>query len=155
VLDRNVYWLSTHPDVVDWARTAGSPQATMTSYTNLAALSSLPRARIKVTAVTTRRPGPDGADLATTVTITNTSKKHTVALFLRADVLRGTANGHLPPGAGELETATWNRNDITLWPGESQPLTVSYDSSELAGATPVISLYGWNAPVRDIAAPVR
>lgn len=40
-------------------------------------------------------------------------------------------------------------------PGESQTLTVSYDSSELAGAIPVISLSGWNAPVRDIAAPVR
>ncbi|HEY2575551.1 MAG TPA: beta-mannosidase, partial [Streptosporangiaceae bacterium] len=154
VLDRNVYWLSTQPDVVDWATTMGSPQATMTSYANLTALNSLPRADVRATAVTTHQHGPDGADLVTRVTITNTSKRHTAALFLRADILRGTASGHVLPGDSELETATWKDNDITLWPGESQTLTVSYDSSGLAGATPVISLYGWNAAVRNIAAPV-
>jgi exo-1,4-beta-D-glucosaminidase len=154
VLDRNVYWMSTQPDVVDWPATEGSPQATMTSYASLAALNSLPTADVKVKAVTVHQHGPDGADLATRVTITNTSKRHTVALFVRADVLRGTANGHVLPGDSELETSTWNDNDVTLWPGESQTLTVSYDSSELAGATPVISLFGWNAAVRHIAAPV-
>jgi exo-1,4-beta-D-glucosaminidase len=30
VVDRNVYWLSTQQDLVDWAKTMGQPQATMT-----------------------------------------------------------------------------------------------------------------------------
>jgi exo-1,4-beta-D-glucosaminidase len=46
------------------------------------------------------------------------------------------------------------RKDITLWPGESQTLTVSYDAADLHGATPVISLSGWNVPLGYLAAPV-
>jgi len=45
-------------------------------------------------------------------------------------------------------------NDITLFPGESQTLTVTYDSADLQGATPVISVSGWNVPKTEIAAPV-
>ena len=32
VVDRNVYWLSTQPDVVDWPKTIGMPQATMSQF---------------------------------------------------------------------------------------------------------------------------
>ena len=35
VVDRNTYWESTQPDVVDWAATEGNPQATMTQYADL------------------------------------------------------------------------------------------------------------------------
>ena len=58
------------------------------------------------------------------------------------------------PGDDELQSSTWQDNDITLFPGESQTLTVSYHSADLQGATPVISLSGWNMPRIDIAAPV-
>ena len=153
LVDRNVYWLSTQRDVVNWKASLGNPQATMTRYANLRALSTLPRARVSVTARTARRPGPAGADLATTVTITNTSPGRTVAFFLRADVRRGTARGTVINGDNELQSSIWTGNDITLWPGESQTLTVSYDAADLHGATPVISVSGWNVPRLDIAAP--
>ncbi len=155
VIDRNVYWLSTHPDVVNWAKTTGGVHATMSSYANLRALNSLPAGTVRVHAATSRQPGPDGDNLATTVTITNTSRAHTVALFLRTDVLRGTRSGRVLPGDGELQSATWNGNDITLWPGESQTLTVSYRSASLRGAVPVISVSGWNVAGHDIPAPLR
>jgi exo-1,4-beta-D-glucosaminidase len=147
VLDRNVYWQSTQPDVVNWPKTLGRPQATMTSYANLTALNSLPPAAIHATAHTTWQHGADGTNLVTRVTITNTSKRATVAFFLRADVLQGSSGT-------ELESATWNGNDITLWPGESQTLTVSYDAASLHGATPVISVSGWNAAALHIPALV-
>jgi len=152
VLDNNVYWLSTQPDVPNWPKTLGNPQATMSSYANLRALNSLPAAAVRARAVTTRR-GPDGVGLVTGVTITNASAASTVALFLRADVRRGTRGGRVLPGDSELRSATWNGNDITLWPGQSQTLMVSYPSAGLHGATPVISLSGWNVTARDIAAP--
>jgi exo-1,4-beta-D-glucosaminidase len=153
VIDRNVYWLSTQPDVVNWPKTLGSPQAAMTSYANLTALNSLPAAAIQATAHTSRQPtsrqqGADGADMVTRVTrvtITNTSKRATVAFFLRADVLAG---------GSELESATWNGNDITLWPGESQTLTVTYNAADLHGGTPVIRVSGWNVAAHVIAAPL-
>jgi exo-1,4-beta-D-glucosaminidase len=47
----------------------------------------------------------------------------------------------------------WQSNDITLFPGESQKLTVTWNSADLQGATPVVSVSGWNVPEADIAAP--
>ena len=153
LVDRNVYWLSTQPDVVNWTKTLGQPQGTLSQYANLTGLRTLPPSSITATAATTRQAGPDGADLATTVTMTNTSAS-TVAFLLRADVRRGTASGQELSGDNELQTSVWQGNDITLFPGESQSLTVTYNSSDLQGATPVISVSGWNVPKIDIAAPV-
>jgi exo-1,4-beta-D-glucosaminidase len=152
VADRNVYWLSTQPDVVSWSKTLGQPQATMSQYANLQSLQTLPQSSVTATATTASQPGPDGADRATTVTITNTSAS-TVAFLIRADVRRGTASGQELSGDNELQSSIWQNNDITLFPGESQTLTVTYDSADLQGATPVISVSGWNLPKIDIAAP--
>jgi beta-galactosidase/beta-glucuronidase len=123
VVDRNVYWRSTKADVVDWAATQGNPQATMTQYADLTALQALPRTGVHATA-TSRHA-------TTSVTITNTSGK--VAFFLRADI----------PGA---RWATWDDNDVTLWPGESQTITATYDPAALHGAKPTVRLSGFNTP---------
>ncbi|HXP21073.1 MAG TPA: beta-mannosidase [Streptosporangiaceae bacterium] len=152
VVDRNVYWLSTQQDITNWSSTLGNPQGTLSQYADLTALQTLPQSAISVTASTAHHAGP-GGDLTTTVTITNTSGS-AVSFFLRADVRRGTATGQELPGDNELQSSIWNGNDITLWPGESQTLQVSYTTADLQGNTPVISVYGWNVPKIDIAAPV-
>lgn len=152
VVDRNVYWLSTQQDLLNWTKTLGQPQGSVSQYANLTALQSLPQSSISVTAATAHTAGP-GGDLTTTVTITNTSSS-TVAFFLRADVRRGTAGGQENAGDSELQSSIWAGNDITLWPGESQTLTVSYTTADLQANTPVISVYGWNVAKIDIAAPV-
>ena len=158
VIDNNTYWLSTQPDVPNWPKTLGNPQATMSQYASLRTLSSLPAARVFARAVTSR-PAPGGAALpaqawVTTVTVTNTSARPAAAFFLRADVRRGTRTGRLLPGDSELRSSTWGGNDVTLWPGQSQTLTVSYRAADLRGATPVISLSGWNVAARTIPAPL-
>jgi exo-1,4-beta-D-glucosaminidase len=153
LIDRNVYWLSTQKDVVNWQKTLDRPQGVMRQYANLTALQKLPTSRVSVKATTTRRAGPDDANLATTVTIRNTSAR-VVAFLLRADVGRGTRSGHLRPAGNELQSSIWQDNDVTLFPGESQTLTVTYDSASLRGATPVISVSGWNVRKLDIPAPV-
>jgi exo-1,4-beta-D-glucosaminidase len=154
IVDRNVYWLSTQQDVTNWSQTLGQPQATLSQYANLQALKTLPQARIAAIATTTRQAGPNGADLATTVTITNNSPGPTVGFFLRADVRRGTGAGTELAGDNELQSSIWNDNDITLWPDESETLTATYRSTDLQGATPVISVSGWNMPKIDVATPV-
>jgi exo-1,4-beta-D-glucosaminidase len=151
LIDRNVYWLSTQPDVVNWTKTLGQPQGTLSQYANLQALQTLPQSSISATASTASQSGPDGTDRATTVTITNTSSS-TVAFLLRADVRRGTAGGQELSGDNELQSSIWQGNDITLFPGESQTLTVTWNSADLQGATPVVSVSGWNVPKIDILA---
>jgi exo-1,4-beta-D-glucosaminidase len=144
-VDRNVYWLSTQPDVVNWKQTLGKPQGAESQYANLTALQTLPAGSVSVTA-STATPG------TTTVTITNTSTTKTVAFFLRADVRRGTSSGTELSGDNQVLPITWSDNDITLFPGESQTLTASYDPSLLQGATPVVSIQGWNVARFDVAA---
>jgi len=62
-----------------------------------------------------------------------------------------TAAGTELAGDNELQSSIWNDNEITLWPGESQSLTATCSSADLA--IPVISVSGWNRPKTGIAAP--
>jgi exo-1,4-beta-D-glucosaminidase len=152
LVDRNVYWLSTQPDVLNWNKTIGQPQGGISKYANLQALQTLPQSSVSVSATTAHQAGPDGADLATSVTITNTSSS-TVSFLLRADVRRGTSTGQELAGDNELQSSLWQNNDITLFPGETQTLTATYTSADLQGATPVVSVSGWNVGRVDLAAP--
>jgi exo-1,4-beta-D-glucosaminidase len=153
LIDRNVYWLSTQPDVVNWSKTLGVPVGTVSQYANLTGLQTLPsiaQSSIAATSVTTNQAGPNGADRSTTVTITNNSSS--VAFLLRTDIRRGTAGGQELSGDNQLPSAIWQNDDITLFPGESQTLTVTWNSGDLNGATPVISISGWNLTKFDILA---
>ena len=153
LVDRNVYWLSTQQDLVDWDATIGNPQATMTQFANLTQLQSLGGATVRVTADT--QPswgGAGGGDTETDVTITNVSKQPTVAFFLRADVRRGSPRGTPAPGDNEVLPIMWSDNDVTLWPGESETLRATYRRSALAGASPVVSVSGWNVGTLDVPA---
>jgi hypothetical protein len=89
VVDRNVYWLSTQPDQVNWAKTLGQPQAVMSQYADLQALQSLPRAGISVSAGSAPGPGPGGG-MTTRVTVTDTPDR-AAAFLLRADVRWGAS----------------------------------------------------------------
>jgi exo-1,4-beta-D-glucosaminidase len=153
VVDRNVYWLSTQQDVVDWPNTQGNPQATMTQYGDLTQLQHLGGATVHVTASThPARGDARGADTETDVTITNTSTKPTAAFFLRADVRRGSAAGAPAPGDNEVLPIMWSDNDTTLWPGESERLSATYRRADLQGAAPVVSVSGWNVRTVDVPA---
>jgi exo-1,4-beta-D-glucosaminidase len=147
VVDRNVYWLSTQPDVVNWSKTIGQPQATMTSFADLSGLRRLAPATVSASAHTT----PDGGDDVTDVTITNTSAT-APAFFTRADVRRGSTTGVPASGDDEVLPALWSDNDITLWPGESETLQVRYAAAALHGAAPVISLAGQNVAAQHVPA---
>jgi exo-1,4-beta-D-glucosaminidase len=147
VVDRNVYWESTYPDKVNWTKTLNGENAdsyaSMTQYADLQALDSLAAGSISASNVTaTSKPGPDGADTVANVTLTNTSSK-TVGFFLRTDLRRGDNSGEVP-------SALWSTDDTTLFPGESETVSVTYKASDLSGTTPVISLSGGNVAARNI-----
>ncbi|MHB8533106.1 MAG: glycosyl hydrolase 2 galactose-binding domain-containing protein, partial [Solirubrobacteraceae bacterium] len=152
-VDRNVYWLSTQPDQVNWPSTIGKPQATMSQYADLRELQSLAPAEVSVSARSHPGSGADGADTVTEVTLTNTSKTPAVAFFLRADIRRGSSAGVPASGDNEVLPVFWSANDTTLWPGESQTLRASYRAAALEGQSPVVSVAGWNVPASNTAAP--
>jgi exo-1,4-beta-D-glucosaminidase len=136
-VSRNVYWLSTKPDTIDWADTIDQGDgAAFTGYADLTGLRSLAPAAVQVRSVTHRHGDTD----VTEVTITNVSTSRTPAFLTRADVRRGNAVG----GDDQVLPILWSDNDVTLWPGESQTLSASYRHDELRGARPVVTVTGWN-----------
>jgi exo-1,4-beta-D-glucosaminidase len=146
-VSRNVYWLSTRPDVVDWDSTIDAGNgATLTGYADLTGLRSLAPASVRVTARTHR----DGPDDVTEISISNVGRTRTPAFLTRADIRRGTASGHRLGGDDQVLPVLWSDNDVTLWPGESQPITARYRHSDLRGAQPVVTLGGWNVATREV-----
>lgn len=148
VIDRSVYWESTQPDVVNWNRTEGNPQATMRQYADLQALQHLAPATVAVEARSTVASGVE----TTSLTLTNTGHGSRLAFFVRADVRRGDASGRPLPGDNQIRPIAWSSNDITLWPGQSQTITATYAAALLAGAHPVVSVYGWDLVSRVVQA---
>jgi hypothetical protein len=145
VVSRNVYWLSTRPDRVDWAATLGEGTGAVAlpgGYADLTGLQRLARVPVRVEATTTRR----GATDVTVVRVRNAGRRAVPAFMLRADVQRGS-------GGGEVLPIRWSDNDQTIWPGEDLTLIARYRDGDLRGASPVVSIAGWNVRRRVVAAP--
>ncbi|MBK3573437.1 exo-beta-D-glucosaminidase [Streptomyces sp. MBT65] len=139
-VSRNVYWLSAKPDTLDWAHTDWYYTPT-TSYADLKGLDSM--ARVPVSATASTSTGADGTS-TTTVTVRNSGKGKTPSLL--TDV-------HLVDSAGKpVLPVQWSDNEVSLWPGESKTLTVTYRTADLRGSAPRVRVSGWNTPERTVPA---
>src|SRR5579863_2969695 len=135
-ISRNVYWLSTQTDELDWANSTWY-LTPVTRYADLTSLQSLPTATATVRA-TMRH---EGAEDIVTVTLTVPASSKAVALFQHVSIKR-SAGGEL------MLPILWSDNDATLWPGESLTLTARFATP--GAATPVVEVSGWNAPTQSV-----
>jgi len=139
-VSRNVYWLSTRADKLDWAK-SNWYLTPLTQYGDFTALASIPKASREVHASTVR----EGKEDVTTVTLSVPASSAAAAIQEHLSIRRGVK--------GELALPVrWTDNDITLWPGESIVLTARYPAQGTAGT--VVEVAGWNAPVEQFAAGV-
>ena len=134
-MSRNVYWLSTQTDELDWAH-SNWYLTPVTRYADLTALQTLPAATSEVRA--TMRP--EGTGYIATVTLAVPPSSRTVAMFQHVSIRR-SAGGEL------MLPILWSDNDITLWPGESRTLSAHF--ATVGAATPVVEVSGWNVPARS------
>jgi exo-1,4-beta-D-glucosaminidase len=126
----NLYWLSTKPETLDWAKTTWWMTPTE-SYADFTALSQLPKVKLKVNDRTERK----GEEAITHVTLQNPSKS--LAFFVRLKVNKGAKGEEILP-------VVWEDNYISLLPGEKREITATYRSSELGAAKPTVEVTGWN-----------
>ncbi|MEU3727226.1 exo-beta-D-glucosaminidase [Streptomyces sp. NPDC031705] len=139
-LSRNVYWLSTEPDELDYSETDWYHTPT-TAYADLRGLNSMPRAGVAAAAATTA----DGRGTSTTtVTVRHAGAGSAPALLTDVHLLGA--------GGAPLLPVRWSDNQITLWPGESATLTATYRTSGLRGAEPALRISGWNVPTATVPA---
>jgi exo-1,4-beta-D-glucosaminidase len=140
-ISRNVYWLSTKNDELDWAKSTWY-LTPVTQYADLTALQSLPSATSEVRA-TMRH---EGAEDIASVTLTVPLSSKAVALFQHVSI-KGSAGGEL------LLPILWSDNDVTLWPGESVTLTAHL---VIPGAgAPIVEVGGWNVPTISVPVAVE
>ncbi|MGX5185281.1 glycoside hydrolase family 2 protein [Streptomyces avermitilis] len=139
-VSRNVYWLSTRPDTLDWAHTDWYYTPT-TSYADLKGLGSMARVPVSATASTTA--GTDGVS-TTTVTVRNTGSGRTPSLFTDVHLVDSKGKPVLP--------VQWSDNEVSLWPGESATLTVTYRTADLHGSAPRVRVSGWNTAEQTVPA---
>ena len=126
----NFYWLSTKPEVIDWAKSTWWMTPTA-SYADFTAISQLPKVKLKMTDRTERK----GEESITHVTIENPSKS--LAFFVRLKVDKGAKGEEILP-------VVWEDNYISLLPGEKREITATYRASELGAAKPSVEVSGWN-----------
>ncbi|MCX4904685.1 sugar-binding domain-containing protein [Streptomyces sp. NBC_00878] len=137
-VSRNVYWLSTKPDTLDWAHTDWYYTPT-TSFADLKGLNSLAKAPVSATA---KSKTTAGGTSTTTVTLRNTGTGKTPSLLTDAHLVDAKGRPVLP--------VEWSDNQVSLWPGESTTLTVTYRTADLHGSAPRVRISGWNTSEQTI-----
>jgi exo-1,4-beta-D-glucosaminidase len=125
-VSRNLYWLSTNAETLDWEKSNWyvTPTRTFADYT---ALNTLPQAELQATSQS--KPGE------TTITLTNTGKA--IAFAIRLKVNKGT-NGD------EVLPVLWEDNYFSLLPGEAREVTATYNPRDLGLFKPAVEVDAWN-----------
>lgn len=127
----NFYWLSTKPDVLDWAGRSDTVYTPQKDFSDLTGLNALPKARVTITKTT----GVSGTEHWMAVSFVNHGDG--VAFMIHPRLTRGK-------GGEDVVPVFWSENYFSLLPGEKKSVTVRFDSSSLAGIAPELVVDGWN-----------
>ncbi|KAK4871046.1 hypothetical protein LT330_000283 [Penicillium expansum] len=115
VISRNVYWLSSTTDVLNWSKSNWytTPVTKYATYTKLEALKT---ATVKASLHSVASPTDDGLTHAEVV-LENQSAGP--AVFIRLNAINTSENAEIAP-------LYWSDNYVTLWPKEQLQLTVAF-----------------------------
>lgn len=130
VQSRNVYWLASQNDVLNWNESNWF-YTPISTYADYSSLQSLPGANV-VTTVNRKALGESTMTLQ--VHLENKSTD-TPAFFIRLILVDSKTNDSIDP-------PFWTDNYVTLFPQESLDLTVTFNSS--LSANPAVEVSGGN-----------
>jgi exo-1,4-beta-D-glucosaminidase len=140
----NFYWLSTKPDVFDWAHADWyyTPTKQLEDFT---ALKTLPA----VTLTGSQSVEHRADDTVVHVTVRNPGKALAFQVHLRVTDSKGE----------DVLPVLFEDNYFPLFPGEERAISVTFDSKRLAG-TPAVLVEGWNVqpsklPSREMSDQAR
>ncbi len=128
----NFYWLSTKPDVMNWAKRRGTAYTPQASYGDLSGLNGLPPVPL-VSHANLESQGETGIVHAT---VQNPGKA--LAFMVRLRLTNGKDGKDVTP-------VFWDDNYFSLLPGESRQITGRFDLPTLAGKEVGLEISGWNA----------
>ena len=129
-LSDNLYWLSTKPETLNWAKSTWyyTPIENFADYT---ALKRLPNVKLNVSSSSENK----GDEQITHIRLENPERA--IAFFVRVKVAKGA-------GGAEVLPVLYEDNYFSLLPGEKREITARYRTSDVAGAKPAVEVSGWN-----------
>lgn len=142
LVSENFYWLSTKPDVMNFAGRTDTDYTPQASFEDVTALNNLPQVKL---VVHERRETRDGDNIVH-VSVQNPGK--TLAFMVALRLTQGQ-------GGDDVVPIFWEDNYFSLLPGESREVSGRYEVANAKGAASVLQVGGWNitpATVRAEAA---
>jgi exo-1,4-beta-D-glucosaminidase len=148
IQSRNFYWLSTHPDTLDWSReeedTSGqydistwTPTKDFEDYTSL---NTLQRVNLEATARSSKSDEED----STVVTLHNPTSSIAFAVHLKVDQPSSPHVSREGQADSEILPVYWEDNYFSLLPGETRQVTAKYRSNDKNKLPPIVEVEGWN-----------
>jgi exo-1,4-beta-D-glucosaminidase len=131
LLSDNFYWLSTKPDVLDWAQRKDTVYTPQSAYADLSDLSKLPPVKLKVQSKLSQQ----GEEETMQVVVENPAKSLAFMVHLR--VTKGKQGEDVVP-------IFWDENYFSLLPGEKREISARFNLSALDGKKPALVVDGWN-----------
>ncbi|MGH9107802.1 MAG: glycosyl hydrolase 2 galactose-binding domain-containing protein [Acidimicrobiales bacterium] len=141
-VSRNVYWLSTTPDVLDWDHGPWY-HTPLAQFADLTGLERLPGTALDVTV--TPLAGDGGTGRAE-VALRNASAAGTPAVGVHACLVRA---GEEAGGRGALAPVRWSDNEVTLFGGDQAVLQATYPL--LPGRPLAVDVEGFNVAATRLA----
>ncbi len=131
LVSENFYWLSTKPDVLDWAKRSDTVYTPQKEFGDLTGLNNLPKANVAITKTVHVNGGNS------TLIVVTENKGDSVAFMLHPRLTRGK-------GGDDVTPVFWSDSYFSLMPGEKKAVTARFDSASLHGAVPELVVEGWN-----------
>ncbi|KAJ5949785.1 hypothetical protein N7454_001369 [Penicillium verhagenii] len=132
-LSRNVYWLTSKPDVLDWPNSTWI-STPVTEYADFRELDRLALANVKVQMKVIESDQLNSEWTFIEILLENKSK--VPAVFIHLDMIN-------PTDGSKLKGLYWSDNYVTLWPKEKLRLMVSYEG-QLTNASSLLQISGRN-----------
>jgi len=135
LVSSNFYWLSTKPDVLDWAKKYEEVYTPESEFADLSGLNSLPPIKLAVrSSVTQEVKGKDGKETVVHVAVENPSSSLAFLAHLRIARAKGDE---------DVVPIFWDDNYVSLLPGEKRELSARFETAK-GGGDLVLTVDGWN-----------
>jgi exo-1,4-beta-D-glucosaminidase len=138
----NFYWLSTKPDVIDWAKKLDTVYTPESAYADLTDLNSLPRVKLTVRSSMAQ----EGKQTILHTLVENPSSA--LAFMVHVRVANAKNDDDIVP-------IFWDDNYISLLPGEKRELSAHFDTVNAGDANFVLTVDGWNVAAASTPLAVR
>lgn len=137
----NFYWLSTKPDVVDFANKLDTVYTPQSAYADLSGLNSLKPVKLNVHTTQSK----EGKNQVVRAFVQNPSTSLAFMVHLR--IAKGK-------GGEDVVPIFWEDNYFSLLPGEKREVSAHFSSAK-AGPGSVLDIDGWNVTANSLPLGVQ